>query len=99
MPEWIPEKAWADFIDMRIKKKKAPTDKAVALIVAELSRIRDQGQSVEAVLNKSTVNSWSDVFPLKGQIGNGAKTQAQLDQENEAAYAMLFGKTQGAIDA
>jgi hypothetical protein len=69
--EWIPIEAWAPFIKMRRKKKNPLTDDAVNLIVKKLEKLRAEGHDVGEVLNESTMNGWSGVFPLRGDHGNG----------------------------
>lgn len=65
IPPWIPAAAWAGYIEMRKARKKPPTPRAVELLVKELDRLRAAGQDIAAVLDQSTVNSWTDVYPVK----------------------------------
>jgi len=67
LPDWVPVDAWAGFVAMR--KKKPMTDRARDLIVAKLSRFRDQGHDIGAILDKSTVSGWTDVFEPKEPAG------------------------------
>ncbi|MGQ3824225.1 helix-turn-helix domain-containing protein [Pseudomonas alliivorans] len=75
------EKAWADFCDMR-KTKRAPlTLRACEMIAAKLANHGDP----DAVLDKSTASSWSDVYPESVLPGASAKLgkpsrHANLDQ-------------------
>ncbi|SPO68133.1 hypothetical protein [Pseudomonas sp. JV241A] len=63
------EKAWADFCEMR-KEKRAPlTPRACELIAKKLASHPDP----DAVLDKSTTSSWSDVYPDSVLPGAGAK--------------------------
>ncbi len=65
-PSWWPVPEWQAFCEMR-KKKRAPlTERAVALIVADLTRYRANGQSPAAILDQSTRKCWTDVYALKG---------------------------------
>lgn len=66
LPDWIPMASWNGYIEMRKKKRKEPTARAIELLVAELEKLRAVGQDIAAVLDKSTVNGWTDVYPLKG---------------------------------
>jgi hypothetical protein len=50
---------------MRKKKRAVMTDRAVELRIADLSKLRDAGEDVGAVLDQSTANGWTDVYPLK----------------------------------
>lgn len=64
IPTWIPADAWAGYLDMRKKTRKPMTDRAIALQIAVLEKLRDQGQDVGAVLDQSVMNSWQGLFPL-----------------------------------
>ena len=72
LPDWVPAESWLGYEDMRRKMRKPMTDKARALAVAKLDRLRDAGHEPEAVLDQSTMNSWQGLFEIKGQHnGNG----------------------------
>lgn len=107
LPDWMPMASWTGYIEMRKKKRKDPTARAVELLIGELERLRDEGQDIAAVLDKSTVNGWTDVYPLKiePQV-RGSPANKQLDlaaaqkAANEEAKRRLFGKDDGrTIDA
>jgi hypothetical protein len=65
IPDWIPSEAWNGFIEMRKKARASMTDRAVQLLIAELTELKNQGEDVGAVLDQSTANSWKGVFPVK----------------------------------
>ncbi|PWK31781.1 hypothetical protein [Pseudomonas sp. OV226] len=63
------DQAWADFCEMR-KAKRAPlTLRACELIAKKLANHSEP----DAVLDKSTTNSWSDIYPESILPGAGAK--------------------------
>ena len=66
------EKAFSDFKIMRIGKKEPLSKPAEDLILMKLYRLAgDNEQLAIEILNKSTINSWKDIFPLdKKQGGN-----------------------------
>lgn len=65
LPDWITAEVWAAFTEMR-KRKRAPlTDHAATLIVKKLDALRAIGQSPDAILDQSTMNSWTDVYAIK----------------------------------
>jgi hypothetical protein len=66
LPDWIPADAWKGYEDMRVRIKKPITDRARALVVKELDKLRAAGHDPSAVLDRSTVKGWTDVYPLKG---------------------------------
>lgn len=65
LPDWMPLDSWSGYLEMRKKIKKAPTDRAVALLIASLGKMRDDGQDIAAVLDKSIKNNWTDVYPIR----------------------------------
>jgi hypothetical protein len=71
LPDWLPLESWNAYLDMRKAKKKNPTEGAIKMILKELDDCRKQGQSVKKILDRSTINSWTGVFPLDN--GNHAK--------------------------
>lgn len=75
LPSCVPADAWADFIEMRKKIKKPMTQKAVQLMVAKLEKFAAAGHDVRAVLEKSTVNCWQDVFEPKDGAGHVVQAQ------------------------
>lgn len=66
------EKAFSDFKIMRVDKKEPLSKPAEDLILIKLYRLAgDNEQLAIEILNKSTINSWKDIFPLdKKQGGN-----------------------------
>lgn len=74
-PAWLPAESWAGYLAMRkAKQRKAPfTPRARALVLAELERLKAQGQDIAAVLDQSVRNGWTDVYALKAPMrANGA---------------------------
>lgn len=65
LPDWLPEDAWNGYIDMRKSIKKKPTDRAVQIVQTKLLKMHQAGQDVAAVLDQSTLNNWTDVYPLR----------------------------------
>lgn len=65
LPEWLPLIPWQGYVDMRKKQRKPLTERAMELRIADLAKLREEGQDVGAVLDQSTANGWTDVYPLK----------------------------------
>jgi len=68
----IKDALW-DFIQMRILKKKVPTDRALQLILNRLLNMSPLHDVQIAILEQSTINGWTDIYPLKninGQQGS-----------------------------
>jgi hypothetical protein len=74
LPEWLPLDAWNGYAEMRRKIKKPMTDYAAGLRIKDLEGFMSEGQDPEAVLNQSIVNSWTDLYPLKGKTAKGSKS-------------------------
>jgi len=68
LPDWIPSDAWEGYVAMRKRQRKPMTDRARNLKVAELQRFRDEGYDLQAILDKSTSNCWTDLYPPKGEV-------------------------------
>ena len=64
LPPWIAEEAWKGFETMRTKIRKPMTDRAKAMIVLELDKLRAQGHDPVAVLAQSEVRAWASVYPI-----------------------------------
>lgn len=78
IPAWLDPITWNDFTVMRQQKKKPLTEKAIELILKDLTKFKDLGQDVKVILEKSIKNQWTDVYPLKdGDIGNGKRPAYQ----------------------
>jgi len=54
-----------DFIQMRTMKKRPPTDRALQLVLKRLEQTSLVLTEQIAILEQSTVNSWTDIYPLK----------------------------------
>jgi len=65
IPDWIPADAWAGYVDMRKKQRKPMTDRAIELRIRDLTAFRDNGDDITAILDQSTANGWTDLYPLK----------------------------------
>ena len=94
------------FLEMRAGKKKLPTQHALKLIFKKLETwCGDDEQDKTLVLEKSTVNSWTDVYPQKpdeiargqpppcriGVSGHGNRTNSQ-DREHKQSEMPEWAK-------
>lgn len=77
IPAWIDPDAWHGFEQMRRSMHKVPfTDRAKALILADLYRIKEAGYCANASLDQSTLNGWRGVFvPKSKDIPQAPKAQ------------------------
>jgi len=67
LPGWLPLEAWTGYLEMRKAKKKAPTERALDLVLIDLARFRAEGHNIAAILDASTVNGWTGVFAPRPQ--------------------------------
>jgi hypothetical protein len=65
LPDWIPSPQWNEFLRLRKQRKKPITEVAQELLVKRLCELRDAGDDPEAVLEKSILNGWPDLWPLR----------------------------------
>jgi hypothetical protein len=89
LPEWVPQPAWDDFLDMRISLGAKPTEKAKALLVRRLEKLKDSGQNPQDVLEQSIERSWRGVFPLKQESVQGKERRNGKPTVGDAARITL----------
>lgn len=105
LPEFIPADAWRAYVEMRTKLRKPMTPHARDLVIKSLRRMHEVGIDIEVVLNNSTLQCWTNVYPPKGDlprapVRGGSVPPAQLADINAEAKRLLFGsKTSEVIDA
>lgn len=85
LPNWLPMDAWRGWIEMRAKRKKPLTDRARARALNKLETMLDAGQDIAEVLDRSTMNGWTDLYEIKEKTnGNYAERKdgvaAELDR-------------------
>jgi hypothetical protein len=87
LPDWIEREPWDNWIEMRKKQKKPPTEAAIKLAINTLDKLRSEGNNPTDVLNQSTFHSWQGLFPVKdsGSSANG-KPKTAFDQSLEPAH-------------
>ncbi len=59
------KEAWRGFVDMRKAKKKPLTDRAIKSIFKKLDEYASDDETQAKILDQSTMNCWTGVFPLK----------------------------------
>lgn len=70
-PDWIPIEPWRGWIEMRNKSKKTrPTQRALTLAVKKLETLKAEGHDLSAILDQSTMNGWTDLYPIKKSNGS-----------------------------
>lgn len=64
-PEWVPIEPWNGWMEMRDRKGVTTTVRACELAVTNLQKLADDGHPPGDVLDQSTCNSWTGLFPIK----------------------------------
>lgn len=64
-PEWVPADAWAGWIEMRNQKGKPLTGRAASNAIEKLKELADAGHPPGDVLDQSTFEAWTGLFPIK----------------------------------
>ncbi len=74
------DSAFQEWINMRKKIKKAPTEKALELARIKLERLAPNNKELQVeIINQSILNSWQDLFPLKSDNGFFAKNTTPIE--------------------
>lgn len=71
LPEWVPKEEWDGFLEMRKKKDAPDTQRAMKLLVTELTKLRDAGHDPATVLDRSTTRGWTGLFDLNKPHNGG----------------------------
>jgi hypothetical protein len=80
----IPLPLWMDFLVVRKNKNKPTTQAAVLILTRKLLEYQAAGDDPIAVIEKSIVNCWADLFPLdKGRNENGNGNHKHLSREEQ----------------
>jgi DNA-binding MarR family transcriptional regulator len=86
LPDWLPVDAWNGWLEMRVKRKKPLTERARTRALNKLEQMAQQGQDVAEVLDRSTMNGWTDLYEIKGASNGKHSKQDGVD----AALDNLF---------
>jgi len=88
LPDWLPLDAWNGWVEMRKRIKKPMTERAEELRIKDLAAFHAAGEDVGAILDQSTANNWTDLYPLKERRDastRGSKTKLpQLGKHGQA---------------
>jgi len=83
LPEFINYETWRGFLDMRKKTKKPITPHAQDLMLRRLVLMNSSGQDVDECINKSIINSWSDIYPDKTVIPKNSRIKDWSDCKSD----------------
>lgn len=74
-----------DLIEARKLLKKAPTERAIELLLNKLEKLSSDPTEQIAIINQSIINGWSGVFPLKGNEAV-KKTKNDMTVQKDRKY-------------
>jgi uncharacterized protein YdaU (DUF1376 family) len=74
LPDWMPLEAWHGWVDMRRQRKKALTVLARKRAIAKLEAMLKAGQDIAEVLDRSTMNCWTDLYEIKERANGTNRT-------------------------
>jgi hypothetical protein len=83
----MPLDAWQGWLEMRKQRKKPLTDRAATRAINKLEAMRDAGQDVAEVLDRSTMNGWTDLYEIKERAN--ATNRTNKDGVSAALDEML----------
>lgn len=70
LPDWVDQKSWAGFLEMRKTIKKPITENGMGLAIGKLEKLASQGHDPNEVLNQSIFYSWQGLFEIKQEFRN-----------------------------
>lgn len=71
LPDWVNKDLWNDFLEVRKKQKKVPTERAKIELILDLKKLRDTGDDIDDVMLKSIKNNWLGFYSLKEEKQKG----------------------------
>lgn len=75
LPDWLPKQDWQDWLAMRKKIGKSPTDRALKLAIGELLKFKESGHDPGKILQQSIMNNWAGLFEIKKGFTDGKYKQ------------------------
>lgn len=89
------KEAWQGFVDMRKAKKKPLTKRAVNNIFKELEKLANGDDETQAaILDQSTNNCWTSVYPLKESKSKQCKQKQDASELLKKTLAKIKGESE-----
>ncbi len=92
LPDFIDKELWDDFLEMRRVKKVVTTEKAMALLIKELEKLKDDGNDPNSVLKQSVMRSYTGVFPLNNKGGRKKVAGIDPDKFTQGKYGYVVNR-------
>lgn len=70
LPSWLPKELWEEFVQHRKLIKSPMSELAQKKALTQLGKMREAGQDIEAVINRSIINGWKGLFEIKHAQGD-----------------------------
>jgi hypothetical protein len=74
LPDWMPMKEWKAYLAMRERIGRGSTKRGEELVIESLAKLREQGHSAAAILDRCTANNWTDVKRAASGMTTGSLT-------------------------
>lgn len=91
LPDWIPVDAWNGWLEMRKKLKKPLTDRAAQRAINKLASMMQMGQDIAEVLDRSTMNGWTDLYEIRERNNGKSNWGGSPDRRSSLARAIDEG--------
>jgi hypothetical protein len=90
------KEAWQGFVDMRKAKKKPMTERAAKMIMKKLDKLSGGDEEIQiAILDKSVVKCWDDVYELKEQYIPSRYKKESSQEKADRLLAEVMADTEG----
>lgn len=80
LPDYVDAEVWDGFVQMRKKKKKVMTDRAVSMLFGQFEKMHANGEDVNENINRSTMNGWTGIYSSKKDSGKPDSKKAYADK-------------------
>lgn len=84
LPDWISGEDWFAFLQHRKQMRVPMSLLAQSRAVAQLRRMKDEGQCVASVIDQSIVNGWKGFFPVRDNFQKGSGNEQRKSRHNQA---------------
>ena len=78
-------------MEMRAIRKKPMTDRATTRAINKLDVMRQAGQDIAEVLDRSTLNGWTDLYEIKENGNGNGYRNSGTDRRSSLARAIDEG--------
>ena len=90
IPDFIDASLWNSFLEMRVSKKAKPTQKAIELIIKELTKFHNKGLNANESLENSIKSNWTGVFEPRNNNQTQFLTPDQTRRQNNLNASAEF---------